>query len=618
MNGFIIHTGEEPIDARRILPPAQNLYYEVKRTAGAEIVLWGNTSGDIQFVEEADERLFLLSGYVTEIECGPEFVTQEEACRLVMKAVQQCQSHAEIREYLMRIHGSFSFVCRDLKENATLCITDRMASRPLWIAWDSTRWIVSTHVTAVALAIPKARLSVAGLAAFLVYGGPIDPSSSIYDKITAVAPGTVGRLMPGGGYEETRWYTFQHVPDNRLGLSEWVDLAAKRLVNAAGRLSKRGHRPAVFFSGGTDSRLAAAALKAAGGTPLLITLSDGLNVETRVAAQAAKALGLEQKVILRDKHWYLRNIYRAMYEAGGIYIWGHGHFAVAAQQVAQSEGVDAFVLGDMCEAFSKLLCDAGKSLNNLWTTQEFVQKFDSIHLPLYRPQNREATLALLNKRIRSEAAELLRKQIAARYEHLRTLSSDPLIVGDLAFRWESVALSPTFFMFLDLRSAVSERNMMFDYEVHDLLEHLPACMRNSHNLGALLIKRLAPRAAWVVNSNSLLPMFWPPMLHKASKRIKPLLGSARRALLGKSHITTGSWQDLATLYLTDSRWRCFIDGILNEVDHFDSEIFDRDIVRNSWRAFIAGDLKRWGDVDKLLQLGILNQMLRAQVPNIIK
>jgi hypothetical protein len=173
-------------------------------------------------------------------------------------------------------------------------------------------------------------------------------------------------------------------------------------------------------------------------------------------------------------------------------------------------------------------------------------------------------------------------------------------------------------MFLDLRSAVAERNIMFDYEVHDLLERLPSCMRNSHNMGALLIKRLAPRAAWVVNSNSLVPMFWPPMLHKASKRFKPLLGTVRRALFGKSYITTGSWQERAPLCLTDSRWRSFMDAILNELEHFDSEIFDRDNVRNSWRSFIAGDLKRLGDVDKLLQIGLLDQLLRTRVPNIIK
>ena len=86
-----------------------------------------------------------------------------------------------------------------------------------------------------------------------------------------------------------------------------------------------------------------------------------------------------------------------------------------------------------------------------------------------------------------------------------------------------MATLPTYCMFLDLRGAAPERNIMFDPGVHELLELLPSRVRNGANLGAKIIGRLTPRAAWVVNSNTLLPLTFPPVAHRASKRCKPIL-----------------------------------------------------------------------------------------------
>jgi hypothetical protein len=166
-------------------------------------------------------------------------------------------------------------------------------------------------------------------------------------------------------------------------------------------------------------------------------------------------------------------------------------------------------------------------------------------------------------------------------------------------------------MFTDLRSSVPERNMMFDANVHEVLEMLPSRFRNEKNLGALLIHKLHPRAAWVMNSNSMLPMCWPPVAHKLTRRIKPILGKVRRFIFGNTYRTTGSWPKHSILYATDPEWRRSFENILNQADLFDPEIFDRDAVRQCWQEFLLGKADRVGDVEKLVQLGILSRMLKA-------
>jgi len=611
MTGFTAYLGSEQLDLRKGGPVESDLFLEAT-LSGGQIALWGGAVGDVHFIQDTDNSSLTLVGSVDEIEGWVGAGTHREICSYLIKEIGNCESLAEIGALALRFKGSFALFHRNARNGSTVCISDRLASRPLWTGRTNGGWIISSHVMAAALSAGITQFSPAGLGAFLLYAGPIDPTRSLFEGLTAVPAGSVVRLLPSGQTDCLRWYQFRHQPDVEMSYSEWVDLISDRLVRAAQRNMRHCHQPAVFFSGGTDSRLMAAAMKAAGSSPVLLTLSDGPNIETRVAIKAARALGLEHRVITRDPHWYLRSLRRAVYETGGIYLWTHGHFAAAAREAATRFGVDAFVLGDFCEAFSKLFCATDRRTGSLWSVAEFLEAHDSIRLPLYRPQSREQTLTVLNQRIRRDVDQMLREQIVRRYEHLRTLAEDPKIVGDLAFRWESVGLLPTFFMFQDLRSAATERNIMFDPDVQSLLERLPSTMRDGRNLGAQVIKRLCPRAAWVVNSNSLVPMFWPPVLHKTAKQVKPWLGKARRAIQGRTHRTTGSWQERAPLYCADPQWRALVESVLERLDRFDGDLFDRDRVRGVCQSLLEGDLSTAGMFEKLVQLEMLGELLHER------
>lgn len=612
MNGFIyFEAGNRHLEPRasRFTRFGVGTPVEEKSfTCGDKLLTWGHPAGDVHISLRGNETLLILCGYVSEIGGGPIFIGQEQATDYLLESIESDSSTAALATLLDHIHGSFSIFYRNLRKGISLCLADRIASRPLWKMWDGTGWVISTHANAIASAVPSTKADLGALGAFLLYGGPVEPRKSLFAGVTAIPPGSVVMLGKAGALNESRWYQFRHQADNSRSLSDWIELAAERLVCSASRIAAQCARPVVFFSGGVDSRLTAVALKAAGANPLLVTLGDARNLEVRVSEQAARAMGLEHVIILRDKHWYLRALPKLVPETNGSFLWTHGHFSQAVHQLRGQSDVNVFLLGDFCEAFSKLFCMVEQTRRDPWTPEEFVRDFDRIRLPLYRPGNRNRTLSLLRQGIRAEIEASLYHDMVTNYRNLAAVSVDPWIVGDQCFRWGTAATLPTFFMFHDLRRAAAERNLMFDKDVHDLLETFPSRVRNGANFGARLISRLDPRAGRALNSNSLLPMSWPPVMHKLSKKCKPVLGKVRRFAFGSTHRTTGAWPEKAALYVSDPLWRDYIEKTLEGDALFVDGFFDRDRVRQCWSALVNGDREVAGDIEKLLQLGLLSEL----------
>jgi len=609
MNGFLLITPAahgDPTWERCATPPAVGI--DTQRTllaTGDVLFAWGHDGGDIHLAEKGKDSFLVLSGYVAEIKGRTAVATQRQASELLLKCLDEDCSQPAMRTLLEGIYGSFGIFYRSVSKGVSLCMTDRMASRPLWTFWTGSAWGISTHAAAIANSLPHLAVEPGALASFLLYGGPVDPSNSLFSGLRAIPPGSIVNLKSKGRSEAARWYQFRHQPDAKVSMAGWVELVTERLVQAGVRVAKTCKNPAIFLSGGTDSRLVASALQAGGANPLLVTLGDGWNLEARVARRAAKALGLRHKLILRDAHCYLRSLPRAVYESGGTLLWVHAHFSEAVSECRGESAPDAFLLGDFGEAFSKLLCSPLKGVRTPLGPAQFVDAFDTLRMPDYRPQNREATLALLNRDFRAEAEAALRRDLIRRYDEIRTASADPLIVGDQFFRWDSAATITTFLMFLDLRSAAAERNIMFDRDVHELLEVLPSSVRDGANLGARLIKRMNRRAAWVPYANSLLPLCWPSTAHRLTKACKPTLGKLRRFLAGDSYRTTGSWHKKSVLYTADPEWRRCCEEILCDQRLFSQELFNASAVASCWRAFLAGDSWRAADVEKLLHLGTM-------------
>jgi hypothetical protein len=202
----------------------------------------------------------------------------------------------------------------------------------------------------------------------------------------------------------------------------------------------------------------------------------------------------------------------------------------------------------------------------------------------------------------------LESDVRARYACTAEVSQDPRIVADHFFRWQAAPCIATFQMFLDLRSAGPERNLMFDRGLHELLEILPAGVRCEKRLGANLVRRLHPASARLPDANSLLPLALPSAAHRFAKTLRPKLGRLRRRLMSDTHRTTASWPHLPLLLQRDAFWRERVESMLFDEAALPPDTFDRAAIETCWNRFSEGDLSRHGELEGLIGLAQLGRI----------
>jgi hypothetical protein len=611
MNGFILYAG---IKDNEVFSPdnfvdlgyAKDTCCLVKNDKIASLITWGTDSGDVHYSRNHESSLLVLNGYIAEAKVVQGIRSQQKASDALLDIFDRDHSLESFIKVAEQIHGSFSLVHMDLMNNKVYCITDRIASRPIWIKKIENAWIISSNANEIIYASRNYGYNLGALGSFLLYGGQVEPSKSIYKDVNALEQGSILVLDLVGKSSRHQWYRYQHTPNEKLSLDEWTEIASERLQNAAKRILYTSRQPLIFLSGGLDSRLTASAMRSVGSEPVLATLGDSENLEIKVAKSAAFNLDCRHEVIIRDPHWYLRSLHNNIFETTGGFLWTHGHFSNAYCELQHKLAVDSAMLGDFCEAFSKLCCTVDVKRKIAWTPSEFVAEFDSLHLPSYRPVHRESTLSLIKPKVRLDMEETLKQDIMNRYSRVIEVSTDPWIIADYFFRWGSAATIATFFMFLDVRSAGAERSLMFDKDVQELLETLPSSKRNCSNLGAKIIGKLWPKAAKTVNANSLLPLSWPNNLHSLSKFIRPGFGKMRRFFFDNSYKTTGSFPLRSLLYSRDPEWHNLFESIIINDSLFNEEVFDLRAIKHCWTSFCEGNYTLTNDLEKVIQIGLIN------------
>ena len=304
MTGFVYlqaRPGFNPPPVDRFCPPDGRACWRSSDEASCEWVWgWGTKVGDVRLVQGDSGEFLLLSGYLAEIG-GMRLPDQSRAAQVLLEKIRATPELSRLGEFTPTLSGSWAFLYRNSRTDRTIVGTDRMASRCLWSYTGQSGLALSSHPAAIATALNLNKLDLSAVAAVLLYGGPVNPCRSVFRGVWRVPPGSVCRLSVTGNAEALSWYRFQHRPQLDTTDPDWVKIAAERLTTAAARILSVEKDPIVFFSGGVDSRLTVAALVAAGGKPLLLTLGDAANIEVRVARRAAHAFGLSQQVMLRDR-----------------------------------------------------------------------------------------------------------------------------------------------------------------------------------------------------------------------------------------------------------------------------------------------------------------------------
>ena len=186
--------------------------------------------------------------------------------------------------------GDFSFVITD---GARLfAARDRFGVRPLYYARHDGALLV-TNTLASLLEIVPHDLDEQSLADFMIYGFPVDPSRTIYARISRVPP--AHRLVAEGDRVRVERYWSFPIRDAPLRISERDAVAEFRERFLRAVKDRARGAVVVSMSGGLDSTSVAAALVHAGADVRALTAvwDELIPDEERAAAGiAARALGI--------------------------------------------------------------------------------------------------------------------------------------------------------------------------------------------------------------------------------------------------------------------------------------------------------------------------------------
>jgi asparagine synthase (glutamine-hydrolysing) len=208
---------------------------------------------------------------------------------------------------LQYLKGKFAFAIWDRLERRLFLARDRMGLKPLYYHWDGTKFAFASRPGALVRLIGSAAPAIDAQALrFYLELGYIPAPLSFYESVRKLPPAHY-MLVDDRGLRTTRYWDHRHIaPDEGLlarpeagladELEEQIQRAVKRRLTSDVPLG-------VFLSGGVDSAMIVAAMKAAGvARPQAFTIGfrEANYDESAAAGAIAKHLGVEHHHELLD------------------------------------------------------------------------------------------------------------------------------------------------------------------------------------------------------------------------------------------------------------------------------------------------------------------------------
>ena len=172
MDGFVLTIGnrrpDRALDECSVPGYPDKSVVRVATGDGASFSYWGDTLGDICYARGANNSLLILSGYLSDGIAIDNFQSQQKVAESLLDYIEQEPSFERIQKLPDKLYGSFSIVYVDETGRSAYIITDRVASRPIWVKSSTDFHIISTHVMPVAWFSGDLEYDLGGLASLLL------------------------------------------------------------------------------------------------------------------------------------------------------------------------------------------------------------------------------------------------------------------------------------------------------------------------------------------------------------------------------------------------------------------------------------------------------------------
>ena len=186
MKGFLLHL------SCRLLPttisdspiPFDNTHFieRMELSPGIELFTWGS-HGDIHISHKRGHSLLIMSGFISDAPRLSPFTTQQDVCDLIRAHFDRDHSEHVFCDFVSTLYGSFSFIYVSFQEVAVYTTTDQLSSRALWYKCTGDDLWVSSHSVSIARLSQEVSYLPGSLGAYLLYGGPVDPTKSLFSGI---------------------------------------------------------------------------------------------------------------------------------------------------------------------------------------------------------------------------------------------------------------------------------------------------------------------------------------------------------------------------------------------------------------------------------------------------
>jgi len=262
-------------------------------------------------------------------------------------------------EFIRDLNGAFSLVVVDRERGTVVLATDHLNSIMVHaVERDGFLYFATDIKALMALDRLPCRVNLA-MALMLLTTGEWLNRETLFEGVTTLDSSAVWRIEGGKIARETLWqYAIEDAPPDR-GLDYYVG-QTERLLRQAVRRQTRFGAPAIFMSGGLDTRTIVSFLDDPSRIQAVTFTGVGEDVrhpygDTALARQLAELVGVRHTVLRYDAGRFLQTIQNSVYESDGAAcflledVWDRVHEACGSDYVLTGDECISVAAGPVTE-----------------------------------------------------------------------------------------------------------------------------------------------------------------------------------------------------------------------------------------------------------------------------
>jgi len=234
-------------------------------------------------------------------------------------------------EELIEADGVFAVACYDARDQSLVLANDRLGLRPLYYM-ETLHWFAYAAEVKALLAICDRvpDLDEISLRQFFGFGYMLG-ERTWWEGIRLIPPGSLWRVTPKVR-QDSRYWTFDSIVRDPLPEADALAEFGRLWSKAVRQRSRPGVMP-LLLSGGLDSRLLLAELRAQRADLVTITFGDRYSTDVQLARKCSDIAGVEHRVlyITPQNWWHGRE--QAIWQTDGLMNARDLHVAIAANDM---------------------------------------------------------------------------------------------------------------------------------------------------------------------------------------------------------------------------------------------------------------------------------------------